>query len=129
MSFQSSPKRSSDSQVNKPNSAFQRAPSGGGSIFKYTPAGVGSILVGFDPNGAMGLAIDSAGNIYAANYGGDSICKFPPNGVGMLWTSTAGGSPIGLAVQPVPEPSGPVVLCVCVLLCRVLRSRTGRKAH
>ena len=48
-------------------------------------------------NGPIGLAFDSAGNLYAANYGANTIEKFTPGGVGSVFANTGLNSPIGLA--------------------------------
>ena len=50
----------------------------------------------------MGLAFDSAGNLYVANQGGH-IQKFTPDGVGSLFANT-GALNMFIAIQ-VPEPS------------------------
>ena len=48
-------------------------------------------------SGPVGLAFDSAGNLYAANYDNNTIEKFTPGGVGSLFASTGLSNPRGLA--------------------------------
>ena len=85
---------------------------GFGTIEKFTPNGTPSLFAA-DPgdgsilNSPAGLAFDSSGNLYAANYNGGvneygSIEKFTPNGTPSIFVSDPGNgsilnSPIGLA--------------------------------
>ena len=63
-----------------------------------------STIVDGSLNVPVGLAFDSSGNLYAANYFGQSISKFDSAGTLLMNWSTAAG-PRFLALQPVPEPS------------------------
>ncbi len=44
-----------------------------------------------------GLALDSAGNLYVANYGNNTIARFTPSGVGSVFASTGLNGPTALA--------------------------------
>jgi len=44
-----------------------------------------------------GLALDSAGNLYVANYGNSTITKFTPSGAGSVFASTGLNGPESLA--------------------------------
>ena len=76
------------------------------TIFKFTPSG-DRIVFGSVPGQGLGLAFDSAGNLYAASndFLGDSndqtIFKFTPNGTRSVFVGptafAAGAYPIGLA--------------------------------
>jgi sugar lactone lactonase YvrE len=65
-----------------------------GSIMKFTPEGVGSVFA--SGVGAIGLAFDSGGNLYAANNGGGTIIKFTPDGSSSVLVSGL-SAPEGLA--------------------------------
>ena len=77
-------------------------PNGTPSLFRLGYPGDGSIL-----NSPAGLAFDSSGNLYTANFNGGvseygSIAKFTPNGTPSLFVSDPGNgsilnSPLGLA--------------------------------
>ena len=45
----------------------------------------------------MGLAFDSAGNLYAANRGNNTIEKFTPGGTASVFARTGLSAPYGLA--------------------------------
>ena len=45
------------------------------TIGKFTSSAVGSVFANTGLNQPFGLAFDSAGNLYAANYGGNTIEK------------------------------------------------------
>jgi sugar lactone lactonase YvrE len=50
-------------------------------IRKFSPSGVDlGVFASTGINFAMGLAFDSKGNLYAANYGGSTVEKFSPDG-------------------------------------------------
>ncbi len=62
-----------------------------------------------------GLAFDSAGNLYSANYaypgvGGSAIEKFTSSGVGTIFAYSGLNNPWGLAFQSIPEPATWVLL-------------------
>ena len=54
------------------------------TIGEFTPDGVGSIFARNGVNDPIGLAFDSAGNLYAANAGDNTIEKFTTAGVGSV---------------------------------------------
>jgi hypothetical protein len=66
----------------------------------------------------IGLAFDSAGNLFESNYSGQKIYEFTPGG--MLSTFASVSTPAFLAFQPVPEPSllGLLAIGATVLLIR-----------
>jgi len=66
-----------------------------GTIGKVTAGGVSSAFA--SSTNLKGLAFDSAGNLYAANYGDSTIEKFTPGGVGSIFSSTGLSLPHGLA--------------------------------
>jgi hypothetical protein len=53
----------------------------------------------------LGLAFDSAGNLYAANGNNNTIEEFTPGGVGSVFANTGLSQPTFLAFAPIPEPS------------------------
>jgi sugar lactone lactonase YvrE len=65
------------------------------TIERFTPGGVGSVFT--NTVSPIGLAFDSAGNLYAANRDVNMIEKFTPGGVGSVFANTGLNSPIGLA--------------------------------
>ena len=72
---------------------------GNGYIYKFTTNGVRSTFAsGLDP---MGLAFDSAGNLFAADFGGGKINKYTPSGAQSTF-ATGISEPWFLAVQPIP---------------------------
>jgi sugar lactone lactonase YvrE len=83
-----------------------RSPTGAGTIFKFTPNGerivFGSVPgVPDNPTANLGLAFDSAGNLYATASGAQTIYKFAPNGTRTVFVGpsafTDGTGPAGLA--------------------------------
>jgi fibronectin-binding autotransporter adhesin len=48
-----------------------------------------------------GIAVDSAGNVYTANYGSDTVSKFSPDGTpaGGPWPVSVGDGPDGIAID------------------------------
>jgi DNA-binding beta-propeller fold protein YncE len=74
------------------------------TIEEFTLGGVGSVFANSGLNSPQGLAFDSAGNLYAANYGGNTIEKFTPGGVGSVFANTGLSNPTFLAFAT-PEPS------------------------
>ncbi len=67
------------------------------TIEKINSAGVGSVFASTGLSQPTGLAFDSAGNLYVANYNINTIEKFTPNGVGSLFASTGLNHPYDLA--------------------------------
>jgi streptogramin lyase len=94
---------------------------GDGSIYRFTSAGTRTTFAsGLE---VMGLAVDSARNVYAAEYGGYNIYKFNPLGTRSIFASDING-PFFLAYE-VPEPSVQAMLGMASLLLvglpRILR--------
>lgn len=73
------------------------ANSGNNTIVKFTPAGVGSVFASTGLSLPMGLAFDSAGDLYAANLGNETIEKFTPDGTASVFARTGLRAPYGLA--------------------------------
>jgi hypothetical protein len=73
-----------------------------GTIYQYTPGGVQSTFttVSYDLNG---LVFNSAGALFATAAHGP-IIEITPGGVESTFAPDS-GTPVGLAFQPVPEPS------------------------
>jgi hypothetical protein len=65
------------------------------AIFKFTPAGVKSIFAS-GLNGPVGLAFDSSGNLFEADYNSGTIFKFTPDGTKSTFASGL-NNPAGLA--------------------------------
>jgi sugar lactone lactonase YvrE len=84
---------------------------GGGSVWKVTPTGPSSIISGL--NDTQGLAFDNAGNLFIAVAGGE-IEEISSTGVASVFSplSTKLQSAVGLAFDPVPEPSTLALLAV-----------------
>jgi len=69
-----------------------------GRIVTLTSSGVGSVFAtSVGSTDLMGIAFDSAGNLYAANQGTNTIEKFTPEGVGSTFGDTGPSAPTGLA--------------------------------
>ena len=62
-----------------------------GNVEKFTSANNGTIIAntGDSYNGSVGLAIDSAGNLYAGNPSDSSVTKYLPNGGSSTYVSGA----------------------------------------
>ncbi len=82
------------------------SPTGAGTIFKFTPSGerivFGSVPgVPDNPVANLGLAFDSAGNLYATASGAQTIYKFAPDGTRTVFVGpdafAPGEYPAGLA--------------------------------
>ena len=65
----------------------------------------------------MGIAFDSVGNLYAANWGNNTIERFTSGGDRSVFATTSGG-PAELAIT-VPEPVSVGVMGVAALLAAV----------
>jgi hypothetical protein len=70
---------------------------GNNTIEKITSAGSGSVFASTGLNNPYGLAFDSAGNLYAANYSTNTIEKYTPGGSASVFASTGLSSTYGLA--------------------------------
>lgn len=62
-------------------------------------------------DGPAALAFDSEGYLYVANFEGGNITKISSDGLTLSNFATIGNTPIGLAFDPVPEPSTYALLC------------------
>jgi hypothetical protein len=62
-------------------------------------------------NEPVGLAFDSAGNLFEAEANSGNIYEFTPGGAQSTFASGL-NRPVGLAFQPVPEPSALGLLAV-----------------
>ncbi len=54
-----------------------------GIVVKFTPDGTGTIFASSGFNGAYGIAIDGAGNVYVSNLKGNNVLKFAPDGTNL----------------------------------------------
>ncbi len=106
-----------------------------GTIEKFNQSGVGTFFAnaGSGGNSPQVLAVDSADNLYVANYAWNTIEEFNSSGVGTVFASPDGNtglaSPAGLAFQPAPEPSALALLVIGVtalLVRRRARNEMGR---
>ena len=87
---------------------------GTNSILQYTPGGVGSVFACGLIN-PQGLAFDSAGEFYGANFGANQVMKFTVGGVGSVFASGL-DSPTFPASAPVPSPGAAVLLGLGALI-------------
>lgn len=72
----------------------------GSSIYKITPAGNGSLFATKpNANNALGLAVDNAGNVYAAGRSGSTDVIYRYDSAGLL-TATWNGGATGMEVGP-----------------------------
>ena len=71
------------------------------TIVKFTPGGVRSTFANAVSglSSPRGLAFDSLGNLYAANFGDGTIRKFTTNGIGSIFVSGL-NSPTAIAIFP-----------------------------
>jgi probable HAF family extracellular repeat protein len=71
----------------------------GQTIEKFTPGGVESVFVSSGLTTPLGIAFDSAGNLYVANYIylGGTITKITPGGGSSVFASSGMNGPMGLA--------------------------------
>ena len=67
------------------------------TIEKFTTSGVGSVFSSSGMSDAHGMAFDSAGNLYVADFA-NKIWKFTPGGVGSVFANTGVNSPYDLAL-------------------------------
>ena len=74
-----------------------------GTILQYTLGGVESTFATTSYSSLNGLAFDSAGNLFVGVSSG-SILEIAPGGGQSVFASGL-GDPVGLAFQPVPEPT------------------------
>jgi hypothetical protein len=73
-------------------------------------------------NNPLGLAFDSAGDLFEADYGSGNIYEYTPGGAQTTFASGL-SNPAGLAFQPVPEPSALGLLAVGAAAFLVRRHR------
>ena len=70
---------------------------GSNTIEKFdSETGIGSVFASTGLNAPYGLALDGAGNLYAANSGNDTIMRFTPDGIGSVFASSGLFAPVGL---------------------------------
>jgi len=69
----------------------------GNTIVKFNTSAQRSVFASLGLDGPAGLAFDSAGNLYAANYLGDSIAKITPDGHVFSFYESNLLAPFGLA--------------------------------
>lgn len=79
----------------------------GNSITKIDSLGISSLWASSISllDGPAALAFDSESNLYVANFAGGNITKISADGQSLSNFATIGNTPIGLAFDPVPEPS------------------------
>ncbi|HTR42283.1 MAG TPA: PEP-CTERM sorting domain-containing protein [Pseudomonadales bacterium] len=75
---------------------------GSGTILQYTPGGVQSTFANLNYSGLNCLAYNSAGDLFVAVPTGP-IVEITPNGGQSVFATVS--APVGVAFQPVPEPS------------------------
>src|SRR5438105_15701251 len=63
----------------------------------YNSAGQGSVFANSGLSNPEGLAFDSTGFLYAANFNNNTITKYNSSGGGSLFANSGLGGPIGLA--------------------------------
>ena len=97
-----------------------------GNIYKFTPDGTPSVFAS-GLNFPFALAFDSADDLFVSSGDNsndtDTIIEITAGGVQSTFAS--GLTPVGLAIQPVPEPStlGLLAFGVTALLVRSRRKR------
>lgn len=85
------------------NSADELFMSNYGGIIKYQSDGTSSVFSSSVAVG-IGMAFDSSGDLFVADFGDDKIFKFKPDGTMTIFSSQVSG-PFGLVFEAVPEPS------------------------
>jgi DNA-binding beta-propeller fold protein YncE len=100
----------------------------GNSITKIDSLGVSSLWAFSETllNGPAAIAFDSESNLYVANFAGGNITKISADGQTLSNFATIGNTPIGLAFDPVPEPSTFVLFLLGVGIFVVLHKRAKR---
>jgi len=90
----------------------------GDSITKVDSLGISSLWASSPSllNGPAALAFDSESNLYVANFAGGNITKISADGQSLYNFATIGNTPIGLAFDPVPEPSTLVLFVLGVVV-------------
>jgi hypothetical protein len=96
-----------------------------GNIEKFTLGGVGSNFANTGPGGnePVGLAFDSAGNLYSANEGNNTIEEFTSGGVGSDFANTGFVEPEFIAIEPAREPSTIALLGLSLPALFVIRRK------
>ena len=74
----------------------------GGSVFKFTPAGIGSQFATVPT--AYGLAFDQCGNLYVSSQTGSFIEKFAPDGTDLGTFASGLASPLGMGIRSEWQP-------------------------
>lgn len=79
----------------------------GNSITRIDSAGTSSLWAVSATllDGPAALAFDSSENLYVANFEGGNITRISADGTTLSNFTTVGNTPIGLAFDPVPEPT------------------------
>jgi DNA-binding beta-propeller fold protein YncE len=101
----------------------------GDSITKITSSGVSSLWASSVSllDGPAALAFDSESNLYVANFAGGNITKISADGQTLSNFATIGNTPIGLAFDPVPEPSTLVLFVLGGLVLLVALYKRAKK--
>ena len=95
-----------------------------GHIYEFTPDGVRSTFASGLSN-PSGLAFNSTGDLFEGEYSSGNINEFTPGGAQSTFASGLPDyGPIGLAFQPVPEPSALALLAVGVTALLVRRRKS-----
>jgi len=68
-----------------------------GALYKYTTAGVQSVFSNQQGQSDIGLAVDSSGNVFAADRDSNEILKYSPGGVASVFATPT--DPYGIAVD------------------------------
>ena len=79
-------------------------------IYRFSPTGANpDVFASMGMNDPVGIAFDSAGNLFVANFGGSTVREFSATGTDLGNYATGLSSPFGLAFRPeaagVPEAS------------------------
>ena len=98
----------------------------GGRIIK-TPDGSNLNTFASGLSNPFGLAFDSTGHLFVADFGNGSVFKYAADGTRSTFASGLSGGPEFLAFQAVPEPSTLVQLCAGVTFLITGRSLQKRK--
>jgi sugar lactone lactonase YvrE len=81
-----------------------------GSVYKVTPGGI-TTMIASGMFGPTSLAFDTAGNLYVTDTWNGRMLEFSPDGTESTFASDL-NLPTFLAFQPIPEPSGVILLLV-----------------
>jgi DNA-binding beta-propeller fold protein YncE len=76
-------------------------------IVEYNSSGTGKVFAS-GLSQPENIAFDSSGNLYVTDYANDTIMKYDLDGAGSVFATLPSADflgPIGIVVQPAPEPS------------------------